>query len=110
MISRLWAEHTVEEIVCSTSWVENTNLIMEEIRKLKQFLQLHISVYMLKNYETFVSIAQYTTASNRPFLSCIKPLFKNEVKGEAFDMEMSFILMHIKLFFTKKASHLTSQF
>ena len=83
---------------------------MEEIRKLKQFLQLHVSVYMLENYETFVSIAQYTTASNRPFLSCIKPLFKNEVKGEAFDMEMSFILMHIKLFFTKKASHLTSQF
>ena len=36
------------------------------------------------------------------------PLHQNEVKCSSFDMEMSFILMQIKLIFTRKVGHLAS--
>ena len=45
---------------------------------------------------------------NRPFPSSPEPLYQNEVKCSAFDMEMIFILMQIKLIFTRKIVHLAS--
>ena len=45
---------------------------------------------------------------NRPFASCPKPLFHNEAKCEAIDMKiLFFILMQIKLVFTRKVLHLS---
>ena len=44
---------------------------------------------------------------NRPFPSSPRPLYQNEVKCPAFDMEMIFILMQIKLF-TWKVVHSVS--
>ena len=40
--------------------------------------------------------------SNRPFPSCLKPLFQGEAKCEAIDMKMVFIHMQTKLIFTKR--------
>ena len=40
--------------------------------------------------------------SNRPFPSCLKPLFQGEAKCEAIDTKMVFIQMQIKLIFTKR--------
>ena len=37
-----------------------------------------------------------------------RPLYQNEVKYSAFDMEMIAILMQIKLIFTRKVVHLAS--
>ena len=48
------------------------------------------------------------TADNRPLPSPPGPLDQNEVKCSAFDMEMIFILMQIKLIFTRKVVHLVS--
>ena len=45
--------------------------------------------------------------SNRPFLSCHKPLFQIEAKCKATDMKMIFILMQMKLIFTRKGSALS---
>ena len=49
---------------------------------------------------------------NRPFLSCLLPLFQNESKCKTFHMKMSFthksIWMQIKLIFIWKVSHLDS--
>ena len=45
---------------------------------------------------------------NRPFLSSSEPLYQNEVECSAFDMEMIFILMQIKLILTRKIVHLAS--
>ena len=36
------------------------------------------------------------------------PLYQNEVKCSAFDMEINFTLMQIKLIFTRKDEHLAS--
>ena len=47
-------------------------------------------------------------AMNGPFPSSPGPLYQNEVKCSAFDMEMFFILMQIKLIFTWKVVHLVS--
>ena len=44
----------------------------------------------------------------RPFPSSPGPLYQNEVKCSAFDMEKCFILMQIKLIFTRKVVHLAS--
>ena len=50
--------------------------------------------------------------ANRPFSSCLLPLFQNESKCEMFQMKMNFthkfIQMQIKLIFTWKVSHLDS--
>ena len=48
------------------------------------------------------------TADNRPLPNPPRPLYQNEVEYSAFDMEMSFILMQIKLIFTRKFVHLAS--
>ena len=48
------------------------------------------------------------TADNRPLPNPPRPLHQNEVEYSAFDMEMSFILMQIKLIFTRKFVHLAS--
>ena len=45
---------------------------------------------------------------NRPFPSPSGPLYQNEVKCSAFDKEMIFILMQIKLIVTRKVVHLAS--
>ena len=45
---------------------------------------------------------------NRPFPSPPGPLFQNEGRCSAFDMEIIFILMQIKLIFTRKVVHLAS--
>ena len=39
------------------------------------------------------------------FQSCLKPLFQSEAKCKATDMKTFFILMRIKLMFTRKVSH-----
>ena len=43
-----------------------------------------------------------------PFPSSPGPLYQNEVKCSAFDMETIFILKQIKLIFTRKVAHLAS--
>ena len=48
------------------------------------------------------------TADNRPLPSPPGPLYQNEAKYSAFDMEMIFIFMQIKLIFTRKVVHLAS--
>ena len=51
------------------------------------------------------------TADNRPLPNPpppFRPLYQNEVEYSAFDMEMIFILMQIKLIFTRKVVHLAS--
>ena len=40
--------------------------------------------------------------SNRPFPSCTKPPFQSEVKCKAIYMKMTFILLQVKLIFTRK--------
>ena len=45
---------------------------------------------------------------NKPFPSSPEPLYQNEVKCSAFDMEMIFIFMQIKLIFSRKVVHLAS--
>ena len=50
-----------------------------------------------KNYNT-----------GRPFPSSPGPLYQNEVKCSAFDIEMIFILMQMKLIFTGKVVYLAS--
>ena len=45
---------------------------------------------------------------SRPFPSSPGPLYQNEVKCSALDMEMFFILMQMKLIFTRKVVHLAS--
>ena len=40
--------------------------------------------------------------------SCLKPLFQSQAKCKAIDMKMIFILMQIKLIFTRKVVHLAS--
>ena len=42
------------------------------------------------------------TADSRPLPSPPGPLYQNEVEYSAFDMEMIFILMQIKLIFTRR--------
>ena len=44
--------------------------------------------------------------SNRPLLSCHKPLFQIEAKCKAADMKMIFILAQMKLILTRKVLHL----
>ena len=48
------------------------------------------------------------TVDNRPLPSPPGPLYQNEAKYSAFDMEMILILMQIKLIFTRKVVHLAS--
>ena len=50
------------------------------------------------------------TADNRAFPNSPPPppLYQNDVEYSAFDMEMIFILMQIKLIFTRKVVHLAS--
>ena len=45
---------------------------------------------------------------NGPFPSSLKPPYQNEVKCSAFDIEMVFILMQLKLIFTWKVLHMVS--
>ena len=44
----------------------------------------------------------------RPFPSSPGPLFQNEGRCSAFDMEIIFNLMQMKLIFTRKVVHLAS--
>ena len=48
--------------------------------------------------------------TNGPFPSCTKPRFQSEAKYEAIDVKMvsGFILMQIKLIFTRKVLRLAS--
>ena len=47
--------------------------------------------------------------SNGPFSGCPKPLFQSEANCEAIDLKMTFfVLMHIKIIFTRKAGYLAS--
>ena len=39
---------------------------------------------------------------NRPFPSCVLPLFQSEVKCKTFDMKMSFICMRMETHFHMK--------
>ena len=48
------------------------------------------------------------TADNRASPNPLRPLYQNEVEYSAFDMEMIFILMQIKIIFTRKVVHLAS--
>ena len=52
----------------------------------------------------------YSPSFNRPFPSCLKPLFQSEANCEAFDMKMVFILMQTKLIFTTKVWHFWPRF
>ena len=45
---------------------------------------------------------------NKPFPSCLKPLFQSEAKCDATKMKIIFILMQIKLALTRKTLHLAS--
>ena len=45
---------------------------------------------------------------NRPFPICTKPLFQSETKCEAIDHNLFFVLMQIKLIFSREFSHLAS--
>ena len=52
-------------------------------------------------------VSSATSMANRPFPRCPKPLFQSEAKCEATDIKMIFfILMQIKLIFTRKVLHL----
>ena len=54
-------------------------------------------------------VSSTTSMANGPFLRCPKPLFQSEAKCEATDIKMIFfILMQIKLIFTRKVLHLAS--
>ena len=46
--------------------------------------------------------------ANRPFRSCPKPLVQNEAKDKAIDIKRIFILMQIKLIFTRKGFRFSS--
>ena len=48
----------------------------------------------------------YDSRKSGPFPSCPKPLFQCEAKWEAIDMKMFFILIQMKLIFTRKVLHL----
>ena len=51
---------------------------------------------------------RHVQTSNMSFPSSPGPLYQNEVKCSAFDMEVIFILMQVKLIFTRKVVHLAS--
>ena len=51
---------------------------------------------------------RHVQTNNRSFPSSPGPLYQNEVKCSAFDMELFFILMQVKLIFTRKVVHLAS--
>ena len=56
-----------------------------------------------------IFISHNLKMTNRPFLSCLKPLFQIEANCQAIDTKMIFfILMQITLIFTTKVSHLAS--
>ena len=48
------------------------------------------------------------TADNRALPNPPRPLYQNDVEYSAFDMEMIFFLMQIKVIFTRKVVHLAS--
>ena len=51
---------------------------------------------------------RHVQTNNMSFPSSPGPLYQNEVKCSAFDMEMFFNLMQVKLIFTRKVVHLAS--
>ena len=51
---------------------------------------------------------RHVQTSNMSFPSSPGPLYQNEVKCSAFNMEIIFILTQIKLIFTRKVVHLAS--
>ena len=63
---------------------------------------------ILSNFRKTVETGVDPHLQNRPFPSSPGPLYQNEVKCSAFDMEMIFILMQVKLIFTRKVVHLAS--
>ena len=75
----------------------------------KFFIFLFLSSFwifaLLEVYEICDSLLSFR---NRPFPSPSGTLYQNEVKCSAFDIKMSFILMQIKLTFTRKVDHLAS--
>ena len=50
----------------------------------------------------------YSPSFNRPFPSCLKPLFQSKANCEVFNVKMVFILMQTKFIFTTKVCHLAS--
>ena len=50
----------------------------------------------------------YSPSFNRPFPSCLKPLFQSEANCEVFNVKMVFILMQTKFIFTTKVCHFLS--
>ena len=50
----------------------------------------------------------YSPSFNRPFPSCLKPLFQSEANCEVLNVKMVFILMQTKFIFTTKVCHLAS--
>ena len=50
--------------------------------------------------------AEFTLEYNRSILSCPKSLYQSEDKHKAIDMKRNFILIQIKLTFTRKVMHL----
>ena len=62
----------------------------------------------LSNFRKTVETSVDPHLQSRSFPSSPGPLYQNEVKCSAFDMEMLFILMQINLIFTRKVVHLAS--
>ena len=53
-------------------------------------------------------VSKFKSCMFRPFPSSPGPLFQNEGRCSAFDMEIIFIIMQIKLIFTRTVEHLAS--
>ena len=53
-------------------------------------------------------VSKFLLGINRPFPRCRKPLFENEAKYKTFLVKLFFIIMQIKLIFTRKVLHLAS--
>ena len=62
----------------------------------------------LSNFRKTVETSVDPHLQSRSFPSSPGPLYQNEVKCSAFDMEMLFILMQVKLIFRGKVVHLAS--
>ena len=89
-------KYGISALVSQTSFLEETS---GGVAKCRLFA---------KSVRTTFAVRRLTLAwdFNRPFPSSPGPLYQNEVKCSAFDMQMFFILMQTKLVFTRKVVHL----
>ena len=69
---------------------------------------LHQSESSVNRLTLEKSAIEPLSKANRPFPSCLKPLFQDEAKCEAIGMKTIVILISIKLIFTRKVLHLAS--